>query len=217
MHSYRHSGTGETGNVIIGGYRVRDAALPSIDGDYVYTDDGAGDLRAYDPVSNTETGLGLSLPAPGSFGEGLDGSIYVTAIGNNKVYELLDSSAPAPPRHAGKRPGDGRGGVRLAKVGNFDSPDYIAGAPGVKHVTYVVQRAGKVIAVRTANRDGPSSTLPGAPRPTASAGSSRLPSTRASRATGSSTPSTPTPRATSRSTRSGRRPTPGRRRAHGAR
>jgi glucose/arabinose dehydrogenase len=40
------------------------------------------------------------------------------------------------------------GGVRLAKLGNFDSPDYVAAAPGVHGVTYVVERPGRIVAVR---------------------------------------------------------------------
>jgi glucose/arabinose dehydrogenase len=95
VHDYPHSGGGETGSVIIGGYRVRDPALPSLNGKYVYTDDYAGDLRSYNPQNDSETGLGLSLSAPSSFGEGLDGSIYVTSLGDNKVYELVQGAKAA--------------------------------------------------------------------------------------------------------------------------
>ncbi len=56
---------------------------------------------------------------------------------------------PGTPAH---RP-DRRGfGIRLAKLGDFNAPDYVASAPGVPNVTYVVERAGKVIAVRHGER-----------------------------------------------------------------
>ena len=54
---------------------------------------------------------------------------------------------------AGSPAGAHRGfGVRLAKLGDFDSPDYVTSAPGVHNVTYVVERAGKIIALRHGRR-----------------------------------------------------------------
>lgn len=151
VHDYTHPDIPdhEHGYVIVGGYRIRNPALPTINGDYLYTDYAYGDLRVLDPGTDTENVLGLNVDGPSSFGEGLDGSIYVTSFNESKVYELVDTAAakPAPARPA-KHPGDGRGGVRLATFGQFDSPDYVTGAPGVGDVTYVVERAGKVIAVR---------------------------------------------------------------------
>jgi glucose/arabinose dehydrogenase len=43
-------------------------------------------------------------------------------------------------------------GVRLAKVGDFSAPDFVASAPGVRSTLYVVQRGGKVIALRGGNQ-----------------------------------------------------------------
>jgi len=145
VHDYTHSGSGETGNVIIGGYVVHDPKLPSLDGKYVYTDNGAGDLRSFNPANGHEQSLGLDVNLPSSFGEGLNGSIYVASLGDNKVYKLVDQPAARRPAHR-------RSGVRLAKLGNFDTPDYVASAPGVRGWTYVVQRGGKVIAVRHGKR-----------------------------------------------------------------
>jgi glucose/arabinose dehydrogenase len=152
VHDYPHSGPGEHGNVIIGGYVVHDPDLPSVDGKYIYTDDGAGDLRTFNPQNSSEQSLGLDVSAPSSFGQGLDGSIYVASLGDNKVYELVQGAKTAAKARAHRRVGDGRGGVRLAKLGNFDSPDYVASAPGATHVTYVVQLGGKVIAVGHGHR-----------------------------------------------------------------
>jgi glucose/arabinose dehydrogenase len=151
VHSYPHNApSGEKGSVIIGGVMVRSASLPSLRGRYVYSDNYVGDLRSYNPASHKETELGPTIDGPSSIVTGLDGSVYVTALYTDRVYKLVDSSAnpvqpkARPPAH----PGDGRGGVRLAKLGNFDSPDYVTSAPGVRGTTYVVQRAGKVIAFR---------------------------------------------------------------------
>ncbi len=144
VHFYPHSGTGEKGNVIIGGYVVHNRRLPTLNGKYVYTDNGAGDLRSFNPATGKEKGLGLSVSGPSSFGQTQNGSMYVTSLFDNKVLKLVDHSG-AKRAHRGFH-------VRLAKFGNFDSPDYVTAAPGVHHVTYVVQRAGKIIAVRHGHR-----------------------------------------------------------------
>jgi len=83
---YSHS---SGGCAIIGGYRVRDAALGPVNGDYLFTDNCKGTIRAYHPGSGKTSGLGLSVDSPSSFGEGLDGSIYVTSLATNKVYRLV--------------------------------------------------------------------------------------------------------------------------------
>jgi glucose/arabinose dehydrogenase len=90
VHWYKHSGSGETGNVIIGGYVDRAPNLPpALTGDYIYTDDGAGDLRAYDPGTDTEFGLGPTLSAPSSFGEDDQGRLYVASLGDGHIYRLV--------------------------------------------------------------------------------------------------------------------------------
>jgi glucose/arabinose dehydrogenase len=60
--------------------------------------------------------------------------------------------AGGPAGAAGGGVGDGRGGVRLHRVGSFDRPLQVASAPGVRGTIYVVQRAGKVILVHGDNR-----------------------------------------------------------------
>jgi len=89
VHAYPHSGPGETGNVIIGGYVARDPKLPaSVRGAYVYTDNVAGDLRAFNPRTRNEFGLGVSVSSPSSFGEGLRHRLYVASLGG-RVYRLV--------------------------------------------------------------------------------------------------------------------------------
>jgi glucose/arabinose dehydrogenase len=52
------------------------------------------------------------------------------------------------------RIGDGRGGVRKHKIGSFDSPTYVAHAPGAPHFLYVVQQGGSVRVVDHGNVRG---------------------------------------------------------------
>jgi glucose/arabinose dehydrogenase len=93
VHAYPHAGSGEHGEVIIGGYVARDPKLPaSVRGDYLYTDNGEGDLRAFDPRTRRERGLGVSVPSPTSFGEGAHHRLYVASgpyTGNGRVYRLV--------------------------------------------------------------------------------------------------------------------------------
>ncbi len=156
VHAYPHSVAAgeERGNVIVGGLVVRSKRLPSLDGDYIYSDNYAGDLRSFDPRTDTESGLGLSVLGPASFVADLNGSVDITALYDNHVYRLVDFSAAHAARTPASAPrtGDGRGGVRLAQVGNFDSPDYVTSAPGVAKTIYVVERAGRVIAYRNGHK-----------------------------------------------------------------
>ncbi len=68
-----------------------------------------------------------------------------------------DTTAGAPPparpadlpREGGTVPaGDGRGGVRLQKVGDFDQPLYVAQPPGDARDLFVVEKTGRIVVVR---------------------------------------------------------------------
>ncbi len=95
VHAYSHPGGPGTehGNVIIGGYVARDPKLPaSVRGDYIYTDNSAGDLRAFNPKTHNEFGLGVNVASPTSFGEGSHHRLYVASgpySGSGKVYRLV--------------------------------------------------------------------------------------------------------------------------------
>jgi hypothetical protein len=88
VHTYSHSGSGETGDVIVGGYVVRDRHLGKLRGRYIYTDDEAGDLRAFNPKTGKHTELGLSVVSPSSFGQGPGGHIFVASLAG-PVYRLV--------------------------------------------------------------------------------------------------------------------------------
>ena len=91
VHPYPHSGPGENGCAVVGGFVVHDASLPSIDGDYLYSDHCTGDLRTLDPAAPVASdNLGLSVSEPSSFGEGTDGAIYVAST-DGGVYRLVEN------------------------------------------------------------------------------------------------------------------------------
>lgn len=89
---YDHSG-GRC--AVIAGVVAHDPRLPSLEGDFLYTDDCAGDLRAFKYENGAVTddrALGLNIPGgPDSFGEGPDGRVYVVN-GNGDVYRLDPAS-----------------------------------------------------------------------------------------------------------------------------
>ncbi len=65
------------------------------------------------------------------------------------------ASAPPPPKagHAGdgrgKLPtGDGQGGVRLQRIGDFDQPVFVAQPPGDDRALFVVEKTGRIQVVR---------------------------------------------------------------------
>ena len=147
VHSYPHNSSfPEHGDVITGGYVARTASLRGLQGDYMYSDNEEGDLRAYDPGTDQEFGLGRTVSFPSSFGEGRDGRLYVASL-SGPVYRLSTSTSAHRSKAPRPKVGDGRGGIGKHEVGSFATPTYVAGAPGVKGFIYVVERAGTVEAV----------------------------------------------------------------------
>jgi glucose/arabinose dehydrogenase len=88
IFEYAH---GSSRCAIIGGYVVRDRSLSSLRGRYLYTDLCSGGLRSFVPERQGVRGdraLGVHLSTPSSFGEGANGSIYVTSL-DGPVYKLV--------------------------------------------------------------------------------------------------------------------------------
>ncbi len=52
------------------------------------------------------------------------------------------------------RAGDGRGGFRLKKVGNFDSPVYVNGPKGANGLLFVVEQGGVIRLVKDGHKLG---------------------------------------------------------------
>src|SRR6185312_6083136 len=69
------------------------------------------------------------------------------------VAALLALSMPAcgsasQPQERGAASARVKGGVALKKIGNFDHPVYIAGAPGFPKLLFVVEQPGRVMVLK---------------------------------------------------------------------
>ena len=98
---YPHPGAG--GVAVIGGYVIRDGALPSLLGRYIYADFYTnvfgGELRTAKLSaggSSGDSGLGVSATNVVSFGEDACAHIYVVANPPGNVYRLEPTSGPFP-------------------------------------------------------------------------------------------------------------------------
>jgi glucose/arabinose dehydrogenase len=81
-------------------------------------------------------------------------SVAATGCGEDDETTTTEpaSEAQRPPdgdTGGGERPpvGDGRGGVRLAEIGSFEAPVFVAQPPGERRDLYVVEQGGRVILV----------------------------------------------------------------------
>jgi uncharacterized repeat protein (TIGR03806 family) len=89
------------GNCVIGGYVYRGSAIPSLVGTYIYGDNGVGAVWAltFDPITGKGVPvlLGNSGTNPSSFGEGVDGEIYLVPYGTPSVIrKLVPTASPGP-------------------------------------------------------------------------------------------------------------------------
>src|SRR5204862_336906 len=77
---------------VVGGYVVRDAGLPTLNGRYLYTDFCKGELRSFD-VANpaNDTGTGLTVDSPVSFGEDACGHLLVVSRAG-PVFRIVDGA-----------------------------------------------------------------------------------------------------------------------------
>jgi glucose/arabinose dehydrogenase len=84
---------------ITGGYVVRAPDLPSLAGRYLHADFCTGVLRSalLQPGSaQGDAPLGVTIASPSSFGEDLEGCVYVVSLGGG-VFRLTESPAPVVP------------------------------------------------------------------------------------------------------------------------
>jgi glucose/arabinose dehydrogenase len=94
IFEYRHTASNcesAGGCAIIGGYVVRQPALGSLRGRYLYADAYKGQLRSFVPHRHHGTrdrALGVHVDHPSSFGKGARGRIYVTSL-DGPVYRLV--------------------------------------------------------------------------------------------------------------------------------
>lgn len=75
---------------VIGGLVVRDRNLPALRGRYVFTDFCHDEILSFKPHLGRATGrpTGLGIPSVTSFGESLDGALFVTSL-DGGLYRIL--------------------------------------------------------------------------------------------------------------------------------
>jgi glucose/arabinose dehydrogenase len=82
----------DRGCSVTGGYVVRDRALPTLYGRYLYGDYCEGQLRSFtarpDREATDDRPLGPTVPALSSFGEDASGRVYITSL-EGPVYRLV--------------------------------------------------------------------------------------------------------------------------------
>jgi glucose/arabinose dehydrogenase len=92
----------DAGCSVTGGYVVRDRALRSLYGRYLYGDFCSGELRSFPAVpgrrATDDRALGVEVPSLSSFGEDAAGHVYATSL-DGPVYRLVPD------------PGSGRAGT----------------------------------------------------------------------------------------------------------
>jgi glucose/arabinose dehydrogenase len=120
-------------DVVIGGYLVRDPALPAFAGRYLYGRFNSGlyllGARATGPGAPVSS---VSIAAVSGFGEDGAGHLYVSSL-NGPVYRLTQSGSA----------------LAASPVGNFAQPVSVAGVAGDPQRLFVAEKAGRV-----RNRDG---------------------------------------------------------------
>lgn len=116
-------------DVVIGGYLVRDPALPSFAGQYLFGRFDTGIImklgpQAAPPADNT----GLNIANVSGFGEDGVGHLYATSLGG-QVYRL----------------GESGGTLTKTSIGSFTQPVSVAAAPGVTDELFIAEKAGRLM------------------------------------------------------------------------
>jgi hypothetical protein len=114
--------------VVIGGYVVRDPALPSFAGKYLFGRFDSGRIVALGPgAAPPAQDTGLEVANVSGFGEDGAGHLYATSLAG-EVYRL------------------GESGRTLTKtsIGSFDQPVAVAAPPGDPNQLFIVEKPGRV-------------------------------------------------------------------------
>jgi glucose/arabinose dehydrogenase len=113
------------GDVVIGGYVVRDPALPAFAGRYLFSQLTTGIRRL--EANGTATTVSTTNGVVG-FGEDGAGHLYAASL-NGPVYRLTQN---------------GSGGLTPTSIGNFDQPLDVASAPGDTNRLFITEQTGHV-------------------------------------------------------------------------
>jgi glucose/arabinose dehydrogenase len=115
-------------DVVIGGYVVRDPALPSFAGDYLYAQFDTG-LYTLGPGASGSPQLADGDPvAVSSLGEDGLGGLYATSLAG-PVYRIVEQS----------------GDLDAQEIGSFDQPLAVVSPPGEATRLFVVEKPGRVM------------------------------------------------------------------------
>ena len=112
-------------DVVIGGFVVRDPALPAFAGRYLFAQFSTGirRLEANGTATTLVNGTGFS-----GFGEDGAGHLFVASL-NGAVSRLTQN---------------GSGGLALSSIGNFDQPLDVSAAPGDNNRLFITEKTGHV-------------------------------------------------------------------------
>lgn len=94
---YEHSGPGQVGDAIIGGYVYRGTQYPALNGYYFFADNGSGNMWAMQTCNWHVTELGGLASSPSSFGQDLAGNLYLASVGSGTIQKLTGPTAVTAP------------------------------------------------------------------------------------------------------------------------
>jgi Glucose / Sorbosone dehydrogenase len=127
---FQYSRVGDSSVAVTGGYVVRDPAMPSFVGRYLFGDyfeaTFGNQLRALSLTPGaTPVNAGETVPSLVGFGENSAGNLYAASV-TGPVYRLTESA----------------GQIDKTSIGTFDQPMAVAGVPGQPSQLFVVERGG---------------------------------------------------------------------------
>ncbi len=116
-------------DVVIGGYVVRDPALPTFTGQYLFGRFSTGIIMKLGPhAAPPAEDTGLNVASVSGFGEDGVGHLYATSLAG-EVYRL----------------GESGGTLTKASIGSFTQPVSVAAAPGVTDELFIAEKAGRLV------------------------------------------------------------------------
>ena len=115
-------------DVVIGGYVVRDPALPSLAGRYLFGRFSTGNVISLGPgAAPPPVDTGLDVPSISGFGEDGLGRLYAASLAG-PVYRL----------------GESAGTLTKTSIGTFDEPTAVAAPAGDPDRLFIAEKPGRV-------------------------------------------------------------------------
>lgn len=79
-------------------------------------------------------------------------ALLLIGCGGGATQATVGGAKQPAPGARGSQIGNGRGGVRLVKVGDFKEPVHLAQPPGEKRLLFVVQKGGRIMVIRAGKK-----------------------------------------------------------------